>query len=255
MKTTIKIIAALLGILLAAAIIGGLFIWSTLPKLSQERLELPHNVVSINTGFAYAWLIPTEHGVLLIDAGHDKKGTALKTELSRQGLSVSDVHTIILTHGHTDHWGGTAVFPNATVYIHEADVPLLSGDEAEANNPLIAFFQQQMTKGLTPPANIETLSSEQTLDIDGEQVTILPTSGHTPGSIAILWQDILFLGDSVQKGEDGLKLPPQMFGGDPAQIKASLTPLLEQNFAIIAVAHSDYVENGRVQLQQFINQK
>jgi hydroxyacylglutathione hydrolase len=255
MKTFIKIIAVALGIVLLLIGMGGIFIWSTLPKLEEDRIELPHGVVGVNTGFSYAWLIPTAHGILLVDAGHDNEGAAIKAELHHQGFAPEDVHTIILTHGHTDHWGGTAVFPQAAIYIHEADVPLLNGESEETSNPLLAFFQRQMTRGLVPPAAFQTISEDQVLEIDGEKVAVYSVPGHTLGSIAILWQDILFLGDAVQKGETGLVPPPEMFSQHPEQNKASLARLLHLDFSIIAVAHSDVIENGRENLQQFVNTK
>ena len=253
MKTSIKIVAVLFGCILIFFILGSIYLWSIMPKLTEERLELPSNVVGVNTGFSYAWFVPTENGILLIDAGHEAEGNALKAELSRQGKSIDDVHSIILTHGHTDHWGGTALFPEADIYIHEADVPLFSRSTPEIHNPFIDFLQRQMTKDLIPPTNYHTIKESQNLEIDGEQFKLITIPGHTAGSVAILWNEILFLGDSALKGESGIENPPSMFGGDHAQTKISLQPLLNEDFSIIALAHSTFIENGHEALEIFIN--
>ncbi len=255
MKTSIKLAVALFAGVLLLFILGGFYLWSIMPKLTQDRLELPPNVVGINTGFAYSWLIPTETGILLIDAGHDDQGIAIKAELAQQGYSINDVHTILLTHGHTDHWGGTAAFPKAEIYIHEADLSLFNRSEPEVQNPAINFFQTQMTKDLIAPTAYQIIQGDQILEIDGEQFKVFSIPGHTPGSIAILWNDILFLGDSALNGKAGLDHPPDMFGGNHEQTKISLKPLLNEDFSIIALAHSTFIENGHEALEIFINSK
>ena len=255
MKTSIKIIIALFASTLTLFILGGAYLWSIMPRLTQDRLELPPNVVGINTGFAYSWLIPTENGVLLIDAGHDTQGIAIKEQLTQQGYSTNDVHTVLLTHGHSDHWGGTAAFPKAEIYIHEADVSLFNRSEPEVQNPAINFLQTQMTKDLIAPTAYQIINGDQILEIDGEQFKVISIPGHTAGSIAILWANILFLGDSALKGETGLENPPGMFGGNHAQTKMSLKPLLNEDFSIIAPAHSSFIENGHEALEIFINSK
>lgn len=255
MKKVIKITAVILGLLLVIALIGGALIWNTLPRLEEDRLALPDGVVGIDTGASYAWLVPTENGVLLIDAGLDSEAQAIKAELEARGLSAADVHTILLTHGHTDHWGGAAAFPQATVTIHEADAHLFSGSNEEGN-PVLSALGGLMFGDAVPPAAYETFSGEQVLQIDGETFEIFPVPGHSAGSIAILWHDILFLGDSAQKGESGLELPPEMFSENQEQIKASLATLLDLDFSVIAPAHSDVIEaNGRDALQQFVQTK
>lgn len=255
MKTTIKIVAAFFASVLTLFILAGFYLWLTMPRLTQDRLELPSNVVGINTGFAYSWLIPTENGVLLIDAGHDDESIAIKEQLTQQGYSIDNVHTILLTHGHTDHWGGTTAFPKAEIYIHEADVSLFNRSEPEVKNPVINFLQSQMTKDLIAPTVYQTIKENQILEIDGEQFKLILIPGHTAGSIAILWNDILFLGDSALNGETGLEHPPDMFGGNHAQTKMSLKPLLNEDFSIIAFAHSTFIENGHEELEIFINSK
>ena len=219
MKSSTKIVAALFGCLLTLIILSAVYLSSIMPRLADDRLKLSSNAVGINTGFAYSWLIPTENGVLLIDAGHDAQGITIKEQLTQQGYSTEDVHTILLTHGHTDHWGGTAAFPKAEIYIHEADLFLFNRSEPEIQNPAINFLQTQMTRDLIAPTVYQTIKEDQILEIDGEQFKLISIPGHTPGSIAILWADILFLGDSALKGETGLENPPGIFGGNHAANK------------------------------------
>ena len=59
-----------------------------------------------------AHLIRTEEGLILIDAGYPEAKHLLWESIIRLGFDPADVRWIILTHGHSDHYGAANEFRN-----------------------------------------------------------------------------------------------------------------------------------------------
>ena len=56
-----------------------------MPKAGGPRLEATLEVVGVDTGGSYAWVIHTGKGAALVDCGIDARGSAILGELSRLG--------------------------------------------------------------------------------------------------------------------------------------------------------------------------
>lgn len=74
------------------------------------------------------FIIADSNGLALIDTGIDNSAcfSSLASCLEQAEYSIEDVHTILLTHGHPDHIGGTnAICRHATprILISEASIP------------------------------------------------------------------------------------------------------------------------------------
>ena len=115
------------------------------------------------------------------------------------------VEAILLTHGHFDHVGGVKKIAKETgcaVYLREEENTL-------------PFF---MTAG----ALYSTDSYPDTLTVAGLTFTVLHTPGHTPGSVCLLCQDVIFAGDTLFAGSCGRTDFP---GSNPGDMKKSLQKL------------------------------
>lgn len=124
--------------------------------------------------------------------------------LSDHKLSVS---TILLTHGHLDHVGGTAALVKALTN-DSGEVPPVVGPHADDMFWINMLPQQAQMMGFPPP----TQFSPDRLLTDGESVSfgnikleVVHCPGHTPGHIIFFHADskLALVGDVLFKGSVG----------------------------------------------------
>ena len=100
------------------------------------------------------------------------------------------VKYILLTHGHFDHVLGVNAMKKALgakVYIDEADKA-----QVDHTREIMMMFGLP-TVGVENPVVDGTLQELEALTFGEKQIKILDTSGHTPGGVCYLIDDILFL--------------------------------------------------------------
>ena len=139
---------------------------------------------------------------IVIDPGYEPE--YLLAQLRRENKTLS---AILLTHGHFDHVGGVkhlAAETGCKVYICAGDLTL---------HPTFTAGTIYYT---------DTYEEGDTLSLAGLTLQVLQTPGHTPGSICLLCEDVLFSGDTLFAGTCGRTDFP---GGDYIQILHSLQRL------------------------------
>ncbi len=112
-----------------------------------------------------------------------------------EGLTV---RYIINTHGHCDHIGANGVVKAATgaeILIHEDDAPMLTNPQG---NLSILWGQ-----GVTSSPADRCLEGEEEIRLDGFSLKVIHTPGHSPGGICLLWDRLLFSGDTLLAGSVG----------------------------------------------------
>ncbi|KPA94504.1 MBL fold metallo-hydrolase [Pseudomonas asplenii] len=159
-----------------------------------------------------AYLINTGKHLVLVDsgAGHCVPQTAgqLVPNLQASGYQPAQVDTIFLTHLHLDHVcglvdaQGKALFPNATVYVAQAEADFWLDPQRKANAPenareyfdiaqhaLAPYQDSGRFKTFTPPAS------------PIPEVQAAYAIGHTPGSTVYRFASngsaISFIGDLI----------------------------------------------------------
>lgn len=144
-----------------------------------------------------------------IDPGGDPD--TIIDAISRNSLKV--IH-IINTHGHVDHVEANDLIrqkTGASLFIHSADVSLLQDLELNLSQAL------GKGKNFLPPT--KALEDKDKLKLNGFDLEVLHTPGHTPGSICLYGDKRLFSGDTLFAGGVGRTDLP---GGNFRQLKDSL---------------------------------
>jgi glyoxylase-like metal-dependent hydrolase (beta-lactamase superfamily II) len=98
------------------------------------------------------------------------------------------INFIILTHAHFDHIAGLSSI-NVPFYIHPGDLALLKDSSLNGSY----FFGTAIAVDKEPIV----LEENSSLCLGSYQIEIIPTPGHTPGSISILLRNLLFSGDTI----------------------------------------------------------
>ena len=196
----------------------------------------------IGNDIVAVYLVDTDEGVTVIDAGLAGHWRELTAELASMGRSLHDVRGVILTHGDTDHLGFAERLRrdhSVPVYIHEADAARARGEvKPKASwgriklGATARFAWYAIRKGA-----IRTTYLTEVVEVNDGQVLELPGApriiglpGHSPGSIAIHVPvaDAIFVGDGlttrhVLTGQRGPQ--PAPFTDDPEQALSSLSRL------------------------------
>lgn len=172
-------------------------------------LQISPRLWQLKMGMVNAYLLNTDDGLLLVDAGWPNKAEIIFKTVQESGHNPSDIRHLVLTHGHIDHAGSAAEVKRragARTYAHAADLELIS--KGEAVRPGTA-----VTPGIIPAiANLlfikpggtkyESFTVDQTLQ-DGEtlpmanDVEVIHSPGHCAGHIALLLRQegVLIAGD------------------------------------------------------------
>ncbi len=229
-------------------------------------MQLAPHLHKIGNDIVAAYLVVTDDGVTIIDAGLPGHYRDLVTELASVGKSLDDVRGVILTHGDSDHLGfaerlrATHGIP---VFIHAADAGRARGESkpATGKEPMkfgatLGFFAYALGKGgartryLTEVTDLPVTTGVDStpLPLPGAPV-IIGMPGHSPGSIAV-WVplvDAVFVGDAlttrhVLTGAVGPAAAP--FTDEPAQARASLRALLPTSAHWVLPGHGPAFDGG-----------
>ncbi len=158
------------------------------------------------------YILSSDDGVVIIDAGLPGYRRHLDAVLGRLGWTLADVDVLILTHGHLDHVGMTrdVTREGARPFLHEADVPL--ANDPRRNRPqrsptlyatpaTAAFVAHCIKEGALQHRGMpmtHPLEAGRTLDIPGHP-HVYHVPGHTSGSCAFDFPShgVVFVGDAL----------------------------------------------------------
>ncbi len=184
--------------------------------------------------------------VALVDTGLKGSARWIVRGLVKIGVSVEQLDTIAITHHHPDHTGGLSRLRGLTkakVVAHRDDTAIVSGDTSPPNpyqNRLVASLADPIVPlfyGPSTPVD-HTIGDGDALPLM-ENVQVVHTPGHTPGSMSLYVRDsgVLIVGDALEYRWGRLRPPAKMFTENIEQAIESLRRLLELDFETICFSH------------------
>ena len=188
----------------------------------------------------------------IIDAGLMGKGRYKIDSIVREGIELSDIKRVIMTHTHLDHIGCLAEImkeiPHAELWVHKSEAELLEqGDERAVWGMDMFQSMCQAQYGIKPGAfkfRVDRmLEGGETLNIGDMAWEVLHIPGHSQGSIGLYYrpEKILIPGDVVYADYAIGRF--DLYGANGAQHKASLLSLAELDVNILLPGHNRIVED------------
>jgi N-acyl homoserine lactone hydrolase len=168
-------------------------------------------------------------------------------QIEALGFSLSDIKFVIASHAHFDHAGGLYLFPQAKIIMG-------AGEISYALWPMphhVDFFRRADILAV-PRQSIYEVARELDLFGDGS-ITILPSPGHTPGSLSLLVQlpsrAFILTGDAIHIREELDTLLPLPDDHNPVEAVRSIERirlLATTNDAAIWIGHDlrDWADFG-----------
>jgi glyoxylase-like metal-dependent hydrolase (beta-lactamase superfamily II) len=234
--------------------------------------KITKTIIQIDTGkFTNAFLIRGKTGCVLVDTGNPGKADRILERLAGHGVAPDDICLILLTHGHTDHFGSAVELRERTgapVAIHALDADavrqgihqpdslqptrrliaplvrisalrnLVVPERAPAFEPDIVFEGEWRLDEYT--STLQRGSGQASLSVGDVAGRVIPTPGHTPGSVSVLLDSgQAIVGDMVIGGFLKLLRQPRLpiIAWDLERNWESLCRLLDLSPRIVYVGH------------------
>ena len=202
-------------------------------------MKITDNIYALeSTKGAYAYIIRGDE-TILVDTGFPWKQKGILKELESMGIELKQIKHILLTHYDIDHIGNAAMLQELTgaeVWASEEDMPVILGiaDRKGFKKYLKYLFHVKTPKDIKPFA--------PDMEIDG--IKVIPTPGHTPGHICLLYNDVLFAGDLIENKKGKLIPYPEGWNWDNSAMLQSFDKVARLSFKWVCPAHGEPVERG-----------
>ncbi len=232
------------------------------PGIHLLRVPIPNNPL----GFINAYLVKTSDGCILVDAGWNTQEAyeALAGQLAAMGVGFGDLHYIVITHAHPDHYGlvGRLVpQTSARLVIHEIEKSFLEPRYLHSDGLLTEMDHWLRINGV--PADVRPMMSRGSMEVLGLVAVAMPdqivsggehlqlgdfdfeilwTPGHSRGHICLYEPNrrVLISGDHVlPKTTPNVSMHMQSGGNPLADYLAALDRVAELPVDLVLPSHGD----------------
>ena len=241
------------------------------------RLNLPigsHFLRSVNV-----YLLRDGDGCVLIDCGQDidECWLSLTRQLPLLGVPLSAIHTVILTHGHRDHYGlATRVreLSGARLWLHEEDVAFMQHRwlREDSNAILLAWllrygFPEEESREVARKMGAvrqevvalepdRILRGGEDVSVGGFHFGVQWTPGHTPGHICLYehQRHLLLCGDHVlRQVAPNVSLQPYADSNPMPGYLASLEQIVRLPATLSLPGHGDPFEDVQARAKELLD--
>jgi hydroxyacylglutathione hydrolase len=222
--------------------------------ISEERTELEAtmetSIYPIRMGVETIYVLRGQ-GVIAIDSGEPSKLADFERGIAQASIRADEIQLMVLTHGHWDHTGSAGdikALTGAKVLLHQKDMHFL--DETAPGLPLglttwgkiMTALLKVYTSSIRIPAfEVDIVAGDEEIPLAeyGIPGTVIPTPGHSWGSVSVLLESgEAFVGD-LAMNMPPLRFSPGLpiFGDDIELVKASWRILLDRGATMVYPGH------------------
>lgn len=214
-------------------------------------------VITVPLAYTNTYLIEGQDGWVMVDAGRQSMTPFFLRRLSRLGIHPRDIRLLIITHAHFDHVGSLAAIKKqcgCEVLAHRSEAAIIESAQVvipPGTNTLgkvVSWMGNHSKILLSFPAAMVELPIESDFNLTryGVYGEVLPTPGHTPGSLSVLLRDgQAIVGDLAMNFGGRTNFP--IFAEQPEQIRLSWQKLIERGATAIYPAHGRRFPSSQLQ--------
>jgi glyoxylase-like metal-dependent hydrolase (beta-lactamase superfamily II) len=168
------------------------------PNTNIHTIDL--NFMGISNAIA-AYLIPHNHGAVLVECGPGSTQTVLTTALAKHGYKPADISDVLLSHIHLDHAGaaGWLARQGAHIHVHHVGAPHMISPEKLIKSATRIYGDMMDTLWgdflPVPESQLSMLDDIDEIEIEGLVFKALDTPGHAYHHMAYLLDGYCFSGD------------------------------------------------------------
>jgi metallo-beta-lactamase class B len=147
---------------------------------SAEPAKVFDNLYFIGIPAVSAWAITTSEGIIVIDSLNNAREaeTFIEGGLRKLGLDPTQVKYVLITHAHTDHFGGAQYLADklhAQLVMSETDWNFIATQQPSTNP----------NRGPIPRRGMSVRDGER-LTLGDTTIEIHATPPHTPGTVSLI---------------------------------------------------------------------
>ena len=151
------------------------------PELNRiEPARIFDNLYQLGMKSVAAWALTTSDGIILLESMFDYSvRDNVVSYLEQLGLDPGDIKYVIVTHAHTDHYGGAKHLQDtygARIVMSEVEWQYLHASQRVGPNPPAEF----------PRWDIAVRDGDS-LTLGDTTIRFLHTPGHTPGTLSLVF--------------------------------------------------------------------
>jgi hydroxyacylglutathione hydrolase len=208
-------------------------------------------IYQVKLGVCRCYLIQGEAGMILIDGGSPKKVKAFLAALQKLAVHPAEIKLITITHGHWDHIGSAGVIKNITgakIAMHREEKEWLENSLKHIPPGVTGWGRGLAGVMAMSLPWIDIAAAEVDIVLENREFSlseygipgkILPTPGHSRGSVSVLLETgDAFVGDLAMNAFP-LCLRPALpiFAEDMQQVRESWKRLLDEGAKTVYPAH------------------
>ena len=206
-----------------------------------------------------AYLIPHNHGAVLVECGPGSTLKTLESALGIQGFTTRDITDVLVSHIHLDHAGAVGWFARqgTRVHVHHVGAPhMINPEKLLRSASRIYGDQMDFLWGEflpIPEKQISILHDNDEIEIENLVFRALDTPGHAYHHMAYLFEDICFTGDvggvrMYSPGPAHLRIPTPPPEFHIKKWRESIDRLAREEISFIAPTHFGIFDDPRAHL-------